>query len=100
MTFVEIIESLSAHEGYNGTFDMWREGRASHVRSARRALRLLVDKGLLIEIGCGGRREPFRYCVDLESAQGHVSDEMQEALQHEGSRALNRALIVRGSGHR
>src|SRR5262245_55770845 len=99
MTFAEAIESLLAREGSNITFAMWREDCPVRARSMRRALRRLVDKGFLIELGHGGRREPLRYCLDPEIAED-LSDETQTALHREVGRALDRTLIALGQGSR
>jgi hypothetical protein len=62
---------------------MWRTDNASRVRSIRRALRTLIDRGLIIELGRGGRRQPFRYCahpVVTEAAGKSVSDETHQMI--------------------
>jgi hypothetical protein len=84
MTFAVLMESILASEGYNGTFQMWREDHASLLRSIRRALRSLIDKGFIIALGRGGRRQPFRYFLNPElfkAAGKKISDEMHAALE-------------------
>jgi hypothetical protein len=92
VTFAAIVETLLAEQGYNGTFTMWRDDNASGVRSMRRALRTLIDKGFVAELGCGGRRQPFRYCVDPEIAES-VSPETRAMMLAEAARAMQRVNV-------
>jgi hypothetical protein len=94
VTFQTIIETLLAREGYNGTFAMWREDNPSRVRAMRRALDTLVCRVYLIELGSGGRRQPFRYCVSPHLIE--PNEETQGALHSETYRLLCQQLIATG----
>jgi hypothetical protein len=82
-TFADMMKPILVAGGYNGTFAMWRTDNPSRVRSLRRALRTLIDKGFVIELGRGGRRQPFRYCAhpaDTEAVGKTVSDETRQMI--------------------
>jgi hypothetical protein len=74
---------------------MWRDDNPSRVRSIRRALRTLIDKGFIIELGRSGRRQPFRYCVHpelFESCGKEVSTETRLMLMAQSAYEMQRAL--------
>jgi hypothetical protein len=96
-TFAEIMESLLAEIGSNEPFEIWRDNRSSRVRSLRRALRSLIDKGFVVEIGRGGRRDPFRYFLHpalFETAGKDLSDEARLMLATQAADEMRRAGIL------
>jgi hypothetical protein len=94
MTFADIIESELPGSGYNGSFKAWRDDHGGRVRSMRRALRTLIDKGYVVELGRGGRRQPFRYCLDPEIKVKEPSDETQAMLASQANYQMTRAVSL------